>query len=314
MSNEINVLKAKYQDEYWQYVRAICIISVILIHSKNRIGLENNQNYPMNYYYWIVLRQFINFPVATFIFLSGYFIKIKGLNKFKTTYILERIKRLIIPFLSWSTFYTLINIVTAKGKIDITETIIGLLFGLSQGHLYYIVVLIQLTLITPFVVKYIKAKRAKVFMFLITPIYILCTYYYVVKYSKQMPNYQTFFPAWFIFYYIGLLLNTSKFKPNFTIQRIVVSTIVLMTAFLLSILEGLYLLGAGFPIGFAISQIKVSSFIYTFSVISLFLIFMTYVKNTNFKLLKYIGDNSYGIFFIHMFWVVINDKLLSGIA
>lgn len=49
--------------QYCQVMHGICILAVIMIHN------SNGQNYTV----WIVLRQFINFSVAMFIFLIGYF-------------------------------------------------------------------------------------------------------------------------------------------------------------------------------------------------------------------------------------------------
>lgn len=58
----------KTKSQYWQMVRGICILAVIMIHC------PSGQNYTeLDYNAWIVFRQFINFPVAMFIFLAGYF-------------------------------------------------------------------------------------------------------------------------------------------------------------------------------------------------------------------------------------------------
>lgn len=56
------------KSQYWQMVRGICILAVIMIHC------PSGQNYTdLDYTVWVILRQFINFPVAMFIFLAGYF-------------------------------------------------------------------------------------------------------------------------------------------------------------------------------------------------------------------------------------------------
>lgn len=61
--------KVTNKSQYWQMVRGICILAVIMIHC------PSGQNYTdIDYIAWIVLRQFINFPVAMFIFLAGYFV------------------------------------------------------------------------------------------------------------------------------------------------------------------------------------------------------------------------------------------------
>lgn len=53
------------KNQYWQVVRAVCILAVVMIHCP-----PPTQNIDT----WLIIRQFINFPVAVFIFLSGYFV------------------------------------------------------------------------------------------------------------------------------------------------------------------------------------------------------------------------------------------------
>ena len=80
MNESIKISKTK--DAYWQYIRGICIICVILIHCKTGIEYKNDILGSWNFDYWIVMRQLINFPVAIFIFLAGYFTNIKASKKF----------------------------------------------------------------------------------------------------------------------------------------------------------------------------------------------------------------------------------------
>ena len=56
------------KDLYWQMIRGICILAVIMIHCPSGQGYST-----LDYHTWIILRQVINFPVAIFVFLSGYF-------------------------------------------------------------------------------------------------------------------------------------------------------------------------------------------------------------------------------------------------
>lgn len=56
--------------EYWQSVRGICILAVVLIHSLG--GFDYSAGYNTEF---IILRQIINFAVAIFVFMSGYFVE-----------------------------------------------------------------------------------------------------------------------------------------------------------------------------------------------------------------------------------------------
>src|SRR5665647_1477794 len=95
----------KTKEPFWQIIRGICIVFVVLIHCKSGIGYEKTPIDSWNFDYWIIMRQFINFPVAIFIFLAGYFVNIEKVKESSRSFIRNRIVRLLIPFLIWSTFY-----------------------------------------------------------------------------------------------------------------------------------------------------------------------------------------------------------------
>lgn len=77
---------------YWSMVKGLAILAVIAIH----IPLTNDTNSI------IASRQIINFPVAMFMFLSGYFVK-------DGTSVWNSIKRLLWPYLIWSGFWCIIT-------------------------------------------------------------------------------------------------------------------------------------------------------------------------------------------------------------
>ena len=54
-------------------VRGVCILAVVMIHCpQGAVGVDKA--------IWLVIRQFINFPVALFIFMAGYFVAPKSVN------------------------------------------------------------------------------------------------------------------------------------------------------------------------------------------------------------------------------------------
>ena len=290
MNNQIR--SSKYKDEFWQIIRGICIICVILIHCKNGVEYRNDSTNYWNFDYWFILRQLINFPIAIFIFLSGNFINVQKVKKSTLNYIYNRIKRLFIPFMLWTSFYTLIKVINNVEEINF----IKLLFGLSSAHLYYIIVLIQLTLLTPLLIRDIQNNKRTKFWILITPIYLVYLYFYMIINKKQIPFYQTYFPAWFIFYYIGLSVKINGYKFLYKNNQISISLIMCIVSFILSIFEGYMLLSLGLLESIASSQIKISTFLYTFTLIKLIMKIKLYSQDNKIKWLKYIGDNSYGIY------------------
>lgn len=132
------------REGYFQGIRGICIICVILIHCMTGINFKNNYQLSFNYNYWLILRQFINFPVAIFIFLAGYFTNIEKVKINSLEYFRNRGRRLLIPYFLWTIFYGIINFLVGA-NMDIKLIIKYLLFGRASAPLYFVVVLIQLT-------------------------------------------------------------------------------------------------------------------------------------------------------------------------
>jgi len=300
----------KSKDDFWQIVRGICIIFVVLIHCKSGIGYEKTPLDFWNFDYWIIMRQFINFPVAIFIFLAGYFVNIERMKQSTRFYIINRIKRLVIPFLVWSSFYTLLTVFLAGGKVAVFDSFFKLITGLSSIQLYFIPVLLQLAVLTPFLVKGIQTNRGTKLLLLITPLYLIGLYAYAIIFKSQFAFYQTFFPAWFIFYYAGLRIKIKGYQPLFKKNQLGKAILCCLIGLIISVIEGYGLLALGFPEDFATIQIKVSSIFYVFTIINLLLVIKPSMANCENKVLKYLGDHSYGIFYCHLFWIMISYMLL----
>lgn len=166
--------------------------------------------------------------------------------------------------------------------------------GKAATPLYYIVVMIQLTIITPWLIRHRKK-----WMYLITPIYLVIIYTYNIATGTVPLLYETLFPAWFFFYLLGMDCrsgNIGKWIKKINIYWVVI-------ALLISIAEAFILKIVGCADGFVISQIKFGSFIYA-AALALWLLNKKNESQRN--ILSITGDYSYGIFYCHMLilWVV----------
>lgn len=172
--------------------------------------------------------------------------------------------------------------------------------GKSATPFYYIIVLLQLTIITPWLVKVVKEHGiTRKLLWLVTPVYL--TYVYVWNFmTGSFPQlYETLFPAWFGFYYLGIHVRCGmKFKCS---GKMVAG------AWLLSCAEALSLRASGMSMGFYTSQITVGSFLFSASVIG----WILEKKFGGQKFLSKVGDCSYGIFYIHMFVLMLVGRFVS---
>lgn len=304
MSNEKNI--------YWQSVRGICILAVVLIHSLQCYDFNNGI---------VIIRQIINFAVAIFVFMAGYFVNIDKVSSKRFSakrWIINRGgERLCVPFIFWSLIYSMLScFISAYNGNEINWIkLLGKIFlGKASAPFYYIVVLIQLAFLTPWLARIIKKKTiVSRILWFITPGYLVFIYAWNFITKKQPLFYETPFMAWFLFYYLGLQVrNGMKLKCNL---GFVIGT------WILSCFEAFALKMLGMEVGFYTSQITFGSFLYATAVIGLIL------KNAENNMLnkpsviKKIGDCSYGIFYIHMLILsvvkcfIINENwlIMSGI-
>ena len=93
-------------------------------------------------------------------------------------------------------------------------------------------------------------------MSLITPIYLVCLYIFNITTGNMPIFYETLFPAWFIFYMLGMDVMEGKFK------RYKVKGWMIGLALIASFTEAYILIKVGCTVGYACSQIKSSSFVY----------------------------------------------------
>ena len=188
-------------------------------------------------------------------------------------------------------------------SITLKQVLYYLVFGKASTPLYYIIVMLQLTIITPYIIK----RKIRVWMYMITPIYVLVLYVYNISIGETLPLYETWFCAWFIFYLLGI--DCRRGRWNHIINRAKNWWIII--ALLFSIVEAFILAEMSENVGFACSQITFGSFVYTLAMIAWFM------KNENTRrecVLSLVGNYSYGIYFCHMIVLMIVKKLLSIIG
>ena len=73
----------EYKNLYWQMIREIGILAVIMIHCTTGQGYTN-----FDYHMWIILRKIINFPTA--VFVAGYFMTAEKTEGDYKTFLVRR--------------------------------------------------------------------------------------------------------------------------------------------------------------------------------------------------------------------------------
>lgn len=274
-----------------QYLRAIAIIAVVLIHTCPSGSLQ------------VICRPFINFAVATFLFLSGYLTKSEIENR--QTFFKKRIIRVIIPYAIWTFLYTAASHIKNPAAIPVF-TIKNLLTANAAAMMYYIFVYIQFVLLTPLLGKLAKSKYRWI-GWCVAPISVMLKYYWVFCGVEPDPIVNLIWGdaclGWFTFYYLGLVLGNKIIERDYKLSKLFVIYII---SIILQMLEGYVWLQYGQAnCG---TQIKLSSILTS----SIFLLMAyTYIKGNSRQKetsedcssLLLIGNHSFGIYLCHIMFM-----------
>lgn len=279
------------KNNYYQMLRGICVLLVLLIHV-----LYITDNSYINYSN-IIIRRIINFAVPLFVFLAGYFIKVGDLKSFY----IKKVFRIIIPLLLWKVIYIIVDpLYVNEGFINIIKN-----FILCGYHLYYLIVLVCLFIITPWLIKYIKMNRGfRLYLPLIVTIFynLFITVYYIVN-DNAFVLYNYYIFGWFSYYYLGLLLSIKKTKINTKLYFHVFMGLVF------SIIEGILMYKKYGYYDLSVSQLTVFNSIYSLLICLLVYKNEFFVNNGN--LFVKIGNYSYGMYLSHILFLVLIKKIYN---
>ena len=268
-----------------QILRALAIIAVVIIHShpsKTQLG--------------IFLRPFINFAVPMFVFLSGYLTKLD--IEHPVQFIKKRFVRMIIPYTIWSLIYTILY---GTGE----KFIYNYITGNACYTFYYVIVYLQLVLVTPFL-KGLAISKYKYIGFLVTPIaLILRTFIF----GYLQINHGIFYEVhnflgiirWFTYYYLGILLSNKLI--NLKISRKKLCCLLIVSLVLQIFTSEIWNYLGNYAM--ATTASRLSPF---FTNILILLLAYKWLNNgvmidrndKHFKFLFVLGDYSFGIYLAHI--------------
>lgn len=267
------------KDAKIQFLRAVAIIAVVLIHTCPSGICE------------VICRPFINFAVALFLFLSGYLTKDQSGNW--GVFYKKRITRVLIPYIIWSIIYTLPN------NPNLSKYVYNIFTTQACYTLYYIFVYIQLVILTPLLFKLAKSSWRWV-GWCITPVSLLL-FKYTGWYSDVAINDNLLFissfscPVWFIFYYMGISVRG---REESICKKIKIITRLFLLSIPLQIFEGYILFER--EIANCGTQLKFSALLSNILIILLVIYFLkSRFVASNLHFLKIVGSYSFGIYLIH---------------
>jgi surface polysaccharide O-acyltransferase-like enzyme len=265
----------------------------------------------------VVFRQLINFPVAVFVFLAGYFVDEAKLRADRRGWVLSRCRRLLVPYLflwlatvAWN--YGMGNRLNWKGLLA------GFLLGSSEVQLYYVPMLLQLILLTPLLVRW---ARHRAFRIGAVSLSLLIAATNLTE-AVSLPVPAGFLGCtWGGFYVCGLYARQvrgagqepGKKRRAVLLCRAFVSLAAAAAAAAAALC--FYAKVVGGQKGYAIGQIRPLNFLYLLFLVEVLSVYATrvtgqLVESGVWILFGKLGRASFGIYLIHMLVLRVCERLL----
>lgn len=288
---------------YFDVLRGLAIVGVVATHASS-VGAFRIDT--LDFYINIFWRNIWNFCVPLFICISGYFLAKKTfleINDYKS-FVQKQIPRVYSPMLFWSFVWFLLAI--AKNA-SINSEFLKLLTFQSSTPYYFIALIIQYYLLLPVLKRYANFQGlvCSVVISIGSTLIIFYVRYYAAI-DLPLIIYGGNFLTWIMFFLLGLYIGAGN---NIKISNAIL-LINIVFFYLLSCFETYWLVELFNKPKDAVTAIKFSSFIYSFSLI----IYLFQNKDILYsKVLKKLGVNSFGIYLIHMFMLNIEFRVLHKV-
>lgn len=275
------------RDRYLQALRGLAIAAVVLIHCLPQCPAT------------VALRPFLNFSVALFLFLSGFLTdedKIRGVLQ-------RRVRKVARAYALWSIVYLIVF-----PHHSLASGIVAFIIGSASAQMYYLLVYVQLVLLTPLLFKLLL--RHRYFVYAITPVCLLfreCAAFAGVA----LPQIQVLCPLWLIFYVVGLdWKRWDKLIRKHTFRVF----IVFCTCLAFQEIASFWWYAAG-DFNMATTQLKISSLATSLAAIALFMtIPASFKMKASTSPFVGLGNASFGIYLCHILVLAVVGKLVGLLA
>lgn len=296
----------KTRDLWWQMIRGLCIITVMLIHCAPMTGTPFDS---IDNGIFFLFRSLYSFPVAIFFYISGRFSKAPENAEEKKAFLKKRMLRLAVPYLIWTTLYIVFWVVCGQ-RMGLGDIILKYLTGSAAMPFYYLVVLGYFTIISTWLLDIkklvaIRDDKTKQRRYIVTCIGI-CMLLEIAGYFTALKGMDVqwvkYTPVWALFYLMGVAVGNKVIHVRKIEKRRLIG--LTLIAYFLIVAEELVLLAVQGGEAIAWSQWHITALVFSFVLIFAMENASEYVLSERNLLVK-IGDESFGLFLVHCFFISI---------
>jgi len=246
------------------YLNGLAIIFVVLHHAAgwgftsmilwtDRYRLANNLGFNqvdnIEYFVLRMVDQLAIVAIPAFIFVSGYFISVATAQSEKTVgwdIVLNRIKVLIVPFVIWSVLNLLHNILWGDQYTPL-DFVLRVVTGRAGGRFYFIPLLVQLYVLAPFLVFWIRSRPKVILIVSVIVQVLVLVFRYVAILHPDWKLYAILsstrlFSAYVFWFVLGITigLNLAYFKKMLVDYKVMI-LIAVFVFYFMCIVEGEFL-------------------------------------------------------------------------
>ncbi len=178
-------------------IRAMATISIVLCH--------------IFQYYGIELAWWFNVGVEIFLVISGFLYGKKEIND-PLNFIINNIKKILVPYIIWMIITIVIYVIFARGKVGLFDILYPLVYGDTLpglSHLWFVPYILFCYILTPFLYQLKTRIKTKEFYLVIG---ILAVTLLISYQHYEFPR----ICCYIIGYFIGAKLNDKKHLMNVT--------------------------------------------------------------------------------------------------
>ncbi len=290
------------------YLRAMAIIGVLIIHCTDHIGAVyklNGMTFSLIY-----IEELVRFAVPMFVFISGFALY----NKYKSElpmkdFYKKRFMGTLIPYLIFSVLYCIVNTqLGLTSNLNINSIISSIFNFNASGQFWFIRLILAFYIFYPAIVAYYEIIKDRFGIYTLTALFlsILIAYLFVAF----IPSFRMALVKYLIYFLFGIYVNDNYEQICRSLERISMKKIILLSILILGLplFSMLYYVDARCGTQFSTSipyyyQLALISANILHLSIFLFCLHQLLVYKPNIEILQKIGEYSYGIFLVHAFFL-----------
>jgi peptidoglycan/LPS O-acetylase OafA/YrhL len=157
------------------YLNGLAALNVVLYHASGwgftamfwwsdryrAVSVPNFDQFGSPFYFVLrLVEQWVIFSIPAFLFVSGFFLAFaagRADTSLRWSVVLVRIRNLVIPFLIWSTIILALDVLTGR-ELSLGEFALLIISGRAADPFYFVIVLIELYLISPLVIRFARTN------------------------------------------------------------------------------------------------------------------------------------------------------------